>query len=369
MQNNPYIRKYKTSNAACAGVQPLSNLKYAVKDIIPVGGFPVSFGLMPPLIENAGSSANVINLLNDRGASLVGSTNLDPAAMSIDGQNQFYGDMHNPLDSSAPLGGSSGGSAIAVSLAEADFALGSDHGGSVRIPAALCNLYGLKLTPGLIDSKDWILLKDPMDCPGIIAKSPALIKKILQTITSLPPAGSISETIIVPHKDILGECSNELLNEFDKTIESLKDKYEIRIVEQELFLSEISGHRKIIIAKLFAELVSKFDYSGLPLNLQALLKFAEQIDAGQFHHAKQRCESIRRTIQEIIGQNLLLTPLFPVRKADVSSAVPNINTYLSIANVSGLPAINLNFDPPLQAIGGINSEIRLCEFALDIENR
>ena len=162
--NDPLKAFCKDSTAYLrgAGTGPLSGLTFAAKDIFDVSGY-VTGGGNPDwkaTHEPAQSTAWCIRALVDAGATLVGKTITDELTRGILGENVHYGTPINPRAPGRVPGGSSSGSASAVAGELVDFALGSDTGGSVRIPASFCGLYGLRPTHGRIPL-DGILLQAP----------------------------------------------------------------------------------------------------------------------------------------------------------------------------------------------------------------
>lgn len=131
---------------------PLSGLSFAVKDIFDVAGHPTGAGNPTWLATHPvpDASSPIVNSLRAAGATLVGKVMTDELAYSINGDNVHYG---TPINACAPgrvPGGSSSGSAAAVAARLCDFALASDTGGSTRVPASYCGLYGLRTTHGLL---------------------------------------------------------------------------------------------------------------------------------------------------------------------------------------------------------------------------
>src|ERR1700737_166368 len=124
--------------------------RVAVKDIIDVAGVPTTAGSRAVQRSAAPAATDAACLLGCRsaGARLVGKANLHELAVLPLGTNPWFGTPVNPLDPALIPGGSSSGSAVAVATGEADVALGSDTGGSVRVPAACCGVTGLKTTYG-----------------------------------------------------------------------------------------------------------------------------------------------------------------------------------------------------------------------------
>jgi amidase len=135
---------------------PQRGLRVAVKDLIDVAGLPTTNGSKViaagavPAAEDAGCLAGTRRAEADQEATIVGKTNMHELAFGITGINPWFGTPVNPLDPMLVPGGSSSGSAVAVSAGEADIAFGSDTGGSIRIPAACCGVVGLKTSHGRI---------------------------------------------------------------------------------------------------------------------------------------------------------------------------------------------------------------------------
>jgi aspartyl-tRNA(Asn)/glutamyl-tRNA(Gln) amidotransferase subunit A len=141
----------------------------AVKDIVDVRGTPTTGGgvLLPMDLKT--EDAPLVRNLRRHGGVVIGKTNLHEWAFGSTSINQHYGAVRNPRDPSRIAGGSSGGSAAAVAAGVCDWAVGSDTGGSVRIPAALCGVVGFKPTFGLIDTGGVVPLSTSLDTIGSLA--------------------------------------------------------------------------------------------------------------------------------------------------------------------------------------------------------
>jgi amidase len=150
-----------------------SGPRVAVKDIIDVTGVPTTAGCRAIALAARPAERDAACLAGSRAADarLVGKANLHELAMLPLGTNPWFGTPVNPLDAGLIPGGSSSGSAVAVATDEADVAFGSDTGGSVRIPAACCGVYGLKTTHGRISLEGVWPLAPSMDTIGPIATS------------------------------------------------------------------------------------------------------------------------------------------------------------------------------------------------------
>ena len=143
--------------------------RVAIKDLIDVAGsVTTGGGRVFPQIP-AETDAPMIRRLRADGCVLVGKTNMDEWAYGALGANEHYGDMHNPWAPERIAGGSSGGSAIAVATGAVDWAIGTDTGGSIRIPAGMCGVVGFKPTTGTIDRTGVMLLSRTLDTVGTLA--------------------------------------------------------------------------------------------------------------------------------------------------------------------------------------------------------
>jgi allophanate hydrolase len=146
--------------------QPLFGLTFAAKDNIDVAGVPTT-AACPEFSYIPKKSATVISRLCDAGAIVVGKTNLDQFATGLVGTRSPYGAVKNPFNADYISGGSSSGSAVAVAANLVDFSLGTDTAGSGRVPAAFCNLVGLKPTRGLISTTGVVDACRSLDCVSI----------------------------------------------------------------------------------------------------------------------------------------------------------------------------------------------------------
>lgn len=159
---------------------PLTGLRFAAKDVFDVAGHATGAGNPTWLATHppAGRHASVVAALLESGATLAGKVLTDELAYSLHGDNAHYG---TPLNRRAPgrvTGGSSSGSAAAVAAGKVDFALGTDTGGSTRVPASYCGLWGLRSTHGLVPADGLVPLHPGFDTVTWLALDGAVFERV-----------------------------------------------------------------------------------------------------------------------------------------------------------------------------------------------
>ena len=230
---DPYNAFCRHTHVALDGVAagPLRGLTFAAKDVFDVAGHrtgngnPVWLETHPP----AARTASVVQRLLAAGASMVGKTHTDELTYSINGENVHYGTPINPRAPGRIPGGSSSGSAAAVAGGLVDFALGTDCGGSVRIPASYCGIYGVRTTHGLVPVDGVIDLAASFDTVGWFARDPAMTPRVgdvllpatsdfvpqrlliaadafalvgAETAAALAPAVTLLKALLPDHRDV-----------------------------------------------------------------------------------------------------------------------------------------------------------------------
>jgi aspartyl-tRNA(Asn)/glutamyl-tRNA(Gln) amidotransferase subunit A len=169
---------------------PLHGVPVSVKDIVDIRGIPTTAASRVRDGHVAGSDSPIVANLRQAGAVLIGKTNLDEFAFGTMSRDSAFGAVRNPHDASRSPGGSSGGSAVSVATGMALASIGTDTGGSIRIPAAACGIVGLKPTCGEVSTDGVVPLSRTLDHVGPFARSVRgvwLMYRALLGATQAPP--------------------------------------------------------------------------------------------------------------------------------------------------------------------------------------
>ena len=338
----------------------LKGIPYACKDLFDVKGM-VTTGGSRVLADNiAEHDADVVSRMNQVGAIFIGKNNLHEFAYGATGENELYGTAPNPYDQSRLAGGSSSGSAAAVSYGLCAAALGTDTGGSVRAPAALCGLVGFKPTFGRISTEGVIPYSWTLDHVGTLTRSATdtglLFNTLASNLHTPTPANLEGLQVGIPEGFFFERADTEILDSIDRLMSFLRNAgaklkpvtmpsmEHSRTVSLTVQMPEaLSYHNRYLEQR--GDLYSQPFRAGLALG-QCLL-------AEQYIRAKRFIESYRREMDRVFdGVDLLLTPATPVIAPKIGTvevtvdgqaepAGNAITRYTSFFNMTGHPAITL----------------------------
>jgi amidase len=355
----------KDTGAYLEGVAggPLSDLTFAAKDIFDVVGY-VTGGGNPDwkaTHEVATHTAWVVSVLVAAGATMVGKTITDEITRGIFGENAHYGTPLNPRAPGRVPGGSSSGSASAVAGELVDFALGSDTGGSVRVPSSFCGLYGLRPTHGRIPL-DGILLQAPSyDTIGWFARDADLFARVGSVLLQ-------SEIRAVrPHHFIIAEDTFEVADQavqealrpaVDRIASLIGHCTTIRLASARL--SDWSGQQQILQGREAWETARDWIDRVNPrfsFEVAERYRFASAISDAEVEAARVSRQAIIKRMAAVLADGVVVclpttpTPA-PLRGEPLSTRVvlrPRMSTLTCIAGTTGIPQINL----PLAEVHGL----------------
>jgi aspartyl-tRNA(Asn)/glutamyl-tRNA(Gln) amidotransferase subunit A len=179
--------------------EPRAGIRLAVKDLLDTAGLTTTYGSAVFAEHMPSTTAESVRLAEAGGYANVGKTNLHEFAYGVTSENQHFGTVPNPLAPGHIAGGSSGGSAAALAASLADAALGTDSGGSIRIPAACCGVVGFKPTYELVSTAGCFPLAPSFDHVGPMARTVEECVALLEAVTadfSPVELGSLEEIVV-----------------------------------------------------------------------------------------------------------------------------------------------------------------------------
>ena len=342
---------------------PLSGLTFAAKDIFDIAGY-VTGGGNPDWKATHGPAertAWAVRVLVEAGATMVGKTITDEVTRGIFGENAHYGTPGNPRAPGRVPGGSSSGSAAAVAGGSVDFALGSDTGGSVRVPSSFCGLYGLRPTHGRIPL-DGVLLQAPgYDTVGWFARDADLFSRVAALLLQ----GEIRQAR--PNRLVIAEDAFEVADRsVQDALRPVADRIGLLLgnyASERLAptrLSDWSGQQQILQGREAWETAKDWIDRVNPrfsFEVAERYRFASAITEAEVEAAKSARETIITRMNAVLADGTVVclpttpTPAPPLGERLSTRTVlrPRISTLTSIAGTTGAPQINL----PLAEVDGL----------------
>ena len=340
----------------------LAGLTFAVKDIYDVAGQKTGFGNPDWLRthEPAVRTASAVQRLLDAGAHLVGKTHTEEMAWSLTGENAHYG---TPVNVNAPgriPGGSSSGSAAAVAAGLVDFALGSDTGGSVRLPASYCGIFGIRPTHGRIPLDGVCPLAPSFDTCGWFARDPGVLDRVGRVLLRDDgPAPKPGRLLLARDVfEIAGEATARTLASALDRVAALLGKPEPVAVGDEPLRNWADYFRFPQGQEAWAEHGEwvKREKPQFGPAIRGRFEWASTVDPEDVARARMRREEISRRMDQMLqGHAVLALPSAPgialPRRAPaetVDDTRARALPMLCIAGLARLPQISL----PLAALDG-----------------
>ncbi|XP_018465802.2 amidase 1 [Raphanus sativus] len=211
MSNNygAFIEKSTISPTASSSCPSLKGLTFAIKDIFDVEGRVTGFGNPDWLRTHsaATSTAPVVSSLLEAGATSLGITIMDEMAYSINGENAHYRTPVNPVASDRVPGGSSSGSAVAVGAGLVDFSIGTDTGGSIRVPASYCGIFGFRPSHGVVSTVGVTPMAQSFDTVGWFARDTGTLKQVGSVLLQQPDLNATEPSQLIIADDCFKLCS------------------------------------------------------------------------------------------------------------------------------------------------------------------
>jgi amidase len=341
---------------------PLSGLTFAAKDLFDVAGVVTGCGNpdWAATHQPAQTDAWAVDALLQAGATLVGKTITDEISLGLLGINRFYGTPLNPRAPDRVPGGSSSGSASAVAGGLVDVALGTDSGGSVRMPASFCGLYGLRPTHGRIPTEGMMTQAPSFDTVGYFARNATTFGQVGAVLLAEQVVDAFPDEIIVA-TDCFALADEPVRRALLPVLDRLR--HAAPVSESLLAngdLRDWSHHQRVLQKSEFhATFRDWIDRVNPRLSAEVAGAFADDghIPASNLAAAKTFRESASKRLDGLLDRRRVLcmptSPILPIgrdaRLSEMRTAVHRIVDLTAIAGLTGLPQVNL----PMAAIGSI----------------
>ncbi len=340
---------------------PLAGLRFAAKDVFDVAGHPTGAGNPAWLASHPAPTASspLVDTLLQAGATLAGKVLTDELAYSIHGDNIHYG---TPINSAAPervTGGSSSGSAAAVAARLVDFALGTDTGGSTRVPASYCGLWGLRSTHGLLSRDGLVPLNPLFDTATWLAHEAGTFERVAGVLL---PASGFAPTRVIEATDAWGQADPVFQPALQQARDTLARLLGAPVQALQAAPDGLDAWRQdYVTASAFNGWQTHGDWivrhtPDFAPPIAARWHFASTVKAEDAAAARDRIAGVRAHVRGWLGEDgVAVLPsaasLAPLRDADPAAVdAVRVRTLriTSIAGLAGLPQVSL----PLRSAEG-----------------
>ncbi len=347
---------------------PLHGMPISIKDLIDVEGQPTTAASRVRAGHVATRDATVIRRLREAGVVLIGKTNLHEFALGPTSEESAYGAVRNPIDATRSAGGSSGGSAAAVALGMGEASIGSDTGGSIRIPAAACGVVGLKPSAGEVPLDGIVPLSTTLDNCGPLTRSVSDAGHLWAVLADRAMPRLEKPSLSSLTFGVLGDYFTALLDgdvraAFENALARL------RAGGATVTPRTVQGTQTIVQAYSDISLPEAANWHSQTMMTQAgdyepgvrdRLERGAVIPAVNYLHAMEVRETLRRAVDAALkGCDALILPTLPIvapmlgaadatfDNGETMGVRPALLRLTQLFNISGHPAISL----PMQTTG------------------
>jgi aspartyl-tRNA(Asn)/glutamyl-tRNA(Gln) amidotransferase subunit A len=339
---------------ATAGDGPLAGLTVGVKANIAVNGLPWTAGMELFRHRIAERDAEVVARLRAAGAAIIGSLNMEEAALGAKTDNPFFGATQNPHRLGHTPGGSSGGSGAAVAAGLCDVALGTDTLGSVRIPAAYCGVYGFKPSYGAI-SQDGLELTEPLfDTIGPLARNLDTLENVSRVISVFGQNGVGGDVALLAESGGV-ECEAAVSGAFGAAKAVVKAESQIELPYP---LSRVRFAGFIVAARFLDQHLRNADPAKISPTLAKLMAYGARRSDSDMDIDRRVIAGTRAALEAAVeAHGAVLLPTAPqaaFRHCDDAPA--NQADFTCLANIAGLPAVSI---PAGWSDGGLPVSVQL----------
>ncbi|RST72959.1 amidase [Siminovitchia acidinfaciens] len=338
----------------------LEGVPLSYKDNIHVKGIPATSGSRIDQNFVPKQNAPVISTLLNEGAVMVGKTNMHEFAFGITNNNPFYGPARNPWNPDYISGGSSGGSAVSVAAELSAASIGTDTGGSIRIPASCCGLIGLKPTHGLINNDGVTPISWTLDHNGTITKNIDDLALMMEALTNVSYSNADTSLkgrrIGVPSNYFTDRIESEVLEIYKQTLLKLENLGAL-LFDVEIPHVEEAASLTFTLAIAEAGFVHKDRiYRGIKnygADVKQVMENAHSISAIDYINALKRRGIIAEAFNHLFNEvDLIIAPTLPILPKPVGMDIVSINgesepifnsmiRYTSYFNLTGHPVISI----------------------------
>ncbi|MFC0401604.1 amidase [Paraburkholderia rhizosphaerae] len=330
--------------------------RLAVKDVFDVKGLRAGDGnptwaAQQPL---ATSTAFAVQTLLEHGAQWVGKTVTDELTYSLAGVNVHYGTPSNPASPQRIPGGSSSGSAVAVAAGHADIGLGTDCGGSIRLPASYCGIWGIRPTHGRIATNGCFTLAHSFDTVGWFARDGALLTDVFNALAHSETRTLPERVMVCLPDDLVTLLHIEVRTAFASVFDTLSERFDTSLLTSASLAPETWAQSfRVLQAAEIAQQYGAWALQHLDsfgADIRARMQAAVTINSKQVHAAQRVRSDAIRALAHVFDESDTyivmptlpwIAPLIGASGVEVDEARVRSQQMLCIAGLAGLPQVNL----------------------------